>query len=388
MGSYRGLLYRIVITIIILSFNSIAISAGLLEFGNVKISPKLSAGETYSDNIFLSDKNKEEDYINEFSADIPADIAITPENIFSLRYKGVFKSSNNFDNFKEDEHTGELSWFLVAPAGSSINVSAETLDSSIQPYSEQGRHKSYIRNEFSTNINLMVWDLSEFDIKYIYRSREFDSKIDEIDNYDFNSINLQYVNSFFYQFPLLLECRFSTTDNTDPSGSLSTDSKSYSVLIGGRWKPETQLSGTLRVGWLKEDFEELQNYQGVAIDTDLSYRLTEITRLQLTANRDVKRSTRAERETKNYYISTFGGISSISNFSDTLYLTLFYEYKKNNYKGVDREDKKYQTGLRLKYSLGKTLSFFSTYRHRRTDSTLSTVEYKENRIKIGISLYI
>jgi polysaccharide biosynthesis protein VpsM len=367
-------------------------SADGVEWGRFRLIPKLSVAEEYSDNIFLTEKNEEDDYITQISPELTVDFAFAPGSILSLNYKGDFRFYSEFDNFREERHQGGLSWTGTTPKGSSLELGTKVQDSAFQPYSEEDRAKDFVKWDGFADTLFKLGAFTELGLRYDHTSRRFDKSRNAIDEYDRDGIT---VDIFFPKFPvtvLLLEYSFFHQDNNDLD-NLSTDMDTHTVFVGARWEPTAKLSGELKVGYTQTDLEEVNDFSGFATDTDLTYRFSDITTFKLSANRMLSRSTRADRETGSYVVSTGGTLSATYHRWDPLTVTLDFSYTKNDYrqKGLleeDREDDLFRAGLRTKYFLTDWLSISLSYKYRRNDSDFETVDYKENRVQAGLSLSI
>jgi len=361
-----------------------------VEWGRLRLAPKLSVAEQYSDNVFLTEKDEQDEYITTISPQLSVGLALATRNIFSLSYGGDFRFYSEFDNLRKDHHQGGLSWTCTMPGGSEFAVGAEVQDSSIQPYSGEGRHKDFVKQDAFADALLKLGAFIEVGLRYDHTSRRFDSSLDEIDEFDRDGVA---VDIFFKHSPataLLLEYSYYYQDNNDLDGP-STDMDTHTVFVGARWDLTARLSGTLKVGCTQTDFEEVSDFSGFATDTDLLYRFSDITTFKLSAYRRVVRSTRAGRESGNYFVSSGGSLSAMYNGWDTLGITLDFSYKNDDFQqqdARDRKDNRFQAGLETKYSMQDRLSFLLRYQHTRNDSNFATVDYTENRVEARFSLFI
>ena len=89
-----------------------------ITWNRVRLSPRVSTSERYTNNAFLSPGDKKEEFITTISPGITVDLALSTKNILSLRYDGDFKFYQNLDNFNKDRHRTRLVWKLAAPGGS------------------------------------------------------------------------------------------------------------------------------------------------------------------------------------------------------------------------------------------------------------------------------
>jgi len=376
--------------IMIFLWCNIGFSAEGLEWGRFRLTPKFSMAEQYSDNVFLTEKDEDHEYITKIMPEFTVDFAFAPRSILSLSYEGDFRFYSEYDNFREGHHLGGLSWKGETSKGSTFELGAEVQDSAFQPYSEQDRAKDFIKWDGFADTLLKLGAFTEVGFRYDHTTRRFDRSRNARDEFDRDGITLDI---YFPKFPvttLLLEYSFFHQNNND-LGEPSTDMDTHTVFVGARWEPTAKLSGTLKVGYTQTDLEEVNDFSGFATDTELTYRFSDITSFKLSANRILSRSTRAGRETGSYFVSTGGTLSATHHRWDPLKVTLELSYTNNDFRQQgpleeDREDDLFRAGLLAKYSITDWLSFSLSYKYRRNDSDFETVDYRENRVQAGFSL--
>lgn len=378
-------------TILIFLWCSTGFSAEGVEWGRLRLAPKLSVAERYSDNIFLTEQDPQNEYVTTISPELLVDFAISPSSILSMGYEGDFRFYSELDNFRKDHHQGGLSWTLTMPKGSKFAVGAKVQDSSIQPYSEEDRPKDFVKPEAFADILLKLWAFTDLGLRYDHTSRRFDSPLDEIDEFDRDTITLDILYKGFPLLPLLFEYSYYRQDNND-QGGLSTDMDTHTVFIGARWDPTARLSGTLKVGYTQTDFEEVTDFSGFATDTDLLYRFSTITTFKLSAYRRVIKSTWAGRETGDYFISSGGSLSATYRM-EPIAIMLGLSYTNNDFQQEaswyeDREDNYFSAGVQGKYLIREWLSFSLGYQYSQNDSNFATLDYIENRVEAEFSLFI
>ena len=361
-----------------------------MEWGRIRLTPKLTVAEEYSDNVFLTEKDEENEYITKISPELTVDFAFAPRSILSLNYNGDFRLYSEYDNFRDAHHQGGLSWKGTTPKGSTFELGTKVQDSAFQPYSEEDRAKDFVKWDGFADTLLKLGSFTELGLRYDHSSRRFDKSRNTIDEYDRDGITLDI---FFPKFPftaLLLEYSFFHQNNND-LGELSTDMDTHTVFVGAQWEPTAKLSGTLKVGYTQTDLEEVNDFSGFATDTELTYRFSDITSVKLSANRMLSRSTRAGRETGSYYVSTGGTLSATHHRWDPLTVTLDFSYTNYDFRQQgpleeDREDDLFRAGLSAEYLVTDWLSVDLSYKYRRNDSDFETVDYRENRVQAGFSL--
>jgi len=379
-----------VLTALMLLFFSISFQvrpAAALEWDRYRLTPGISITEAYTDNLFLTDEEKEDDYITRVSPELIFDVAIETGHYLSFSYKGDFEYYASFDNFRKDRHTGEVGWSMNRPVGHTFKAGIRGVDTSVQPFSAEDRQKSFTTWEAFLDLQYKVGNFSETGFRYDFTQRSFDDPRDESDDYDRHDLSLNFLYGYLSQFPLLLEYRLTLYDANDLDPP-STDFIAHAVLIGARWQPGARLSGALRVGYTITDFDGVSDFDGLMMDTDLGYALSEITTLKLSVTRLVQNRTAAQRETGNYFISTQGKLTAVFRYWESMPITAYIGYTKNEFEGENREDDLFEAGITARYRLKDGLSFSAQYQYRQNESDLDAVDYTENRIEVGFRLSI
>lgn len=361
-----------------------------IEWNRLRLRPKLSIAQGYSDNVFRTESDEKEEFITAISPDLAIDFAFAPRNILTLSYEGELRLHKNYDNFKKDHHLGSLTWNWTMPRDSTVELGANILDSAIQPFSEDGRAKDFVRWQAFGGGALKLKDFPELGLRYNHTSRNFDSSRDEQGDFDRDSVTLDMLYRRLPRLPLLLEYYFAKQDNNDPTGP-STDSITHRVLGGARWDPAEKLTGHLKLGYEYTDYKEVEDFSGFSTDTDLIYRFSEITTFKLRAYRWPVRSTRAARETGAYYILTGGSLTATHRRWHPLAIALDFTYRNKDFQQGEgpasgREDNLFKAGILGTFYLKETISFSLGYQYRRNDSNFDPVDYRENLFEFRFSI--
>jgi hypothetical protein len=372
-------------------FYSEGFSADGLKWGRFRLSPVLSLSEIYTDNIYLVQTGEQDDTITTISPTLSIDFALAPLHYITLKYEGNYRLYAESDNFKEDIHRFDLFWSLTTSKGSTFKLGGRANFDSIQPYSPEGRHKDFEEKEAYADILAAVGAFTDVGIRYSHLSRRFDDSIFSIDDFDMDKITLKILYKKFPVTSPLIEYTFYHYDGNDFLDR-STDMDTSIFLIGAQWEPTAKLSGYLKGGYYKSELENGDDSSGFAMDTNVTYRLTDPARISLTLFRRVVQSTRAARETGDYYVSTGGTVLITYLGLDPFTLTIDATYQNNEFEqelslpDEDRTDNYYRAGIHIKYSPRDWLSFGLGYSYRRNNTDFEPDEYRENRIQADVSL--
>jgi len=278
---------------------------------------------------------------------------------------------------------------LTTPKGSTFKLGGQANFDSIQPYSTRDTHKDFEENEAYADMLLSLAAFTDVGIRYGHLSRRFDDSIFNIDDFDRDTITLKVLYKKLPVTTPLIEYTFYHQNNNNLSKPFR-DMDTNIFLVGMQWEPAAKLSGYLKGGYYQTELKNGDNSSGLSIDTNVAYRLTEATRISLLLFRRVVQSTRAARETGDYYISTGGDFSASYRRWEPLTMTMNVSYQNNKFKqkillDENRTDNYYSAGINAKYSPRDWLSFGLTYQYRVNNTNFNAAEYRENRIQASVS---
>lgn len=353
-----------------------------LQMGRIKLSSKLKVETQYSDNIFRNNQNSKNEVIYTVVPQFFLDFAFVPGNTLTAQYKGDFRHYRHFDNFAKTHNFGKIQWQRLQPRGSRIELGSSIDDSSIQPYSEISQSKHYLEWQAYLDTLIKIGSLTESGLRLEVKSREFDDDLWSMDNYDRYGLSYHVAYRKFPFTSFIGEYNFYHQDNDNVDG-IFTDIDVHSVLFGPRWEPRGRLSGKLLGGYSWISLDNSTDSSGFSFNADLTYRFSGFTTFRLSAYRSYSSSTRADRETNIYNVST--GATFAADYSRWKPFRFFavLNFKNQEFEGDDvvfgkRTDNYYQAELRSNYSILKWLLLELKYQYKKKESKLNSVEYEEN----------
>jgi len=357
-----------------------------ITWNRIRLLPGLSIMEKYSDNIFLSNKKRQNDSVTIISPQLSLDFSISPDNYINISYNGNYNLYRKSDNFKKDIHKTDAFWKWITPKGSLLKIGGSINFDSIQPYSLQDDHKDFAEKRLFGETVFEVSAFIDMGIAYDRAVQRFRKSTYKSDDFDRDSAILRFFYKRLPDITVTTEYSYSCQNNKDIAGP-STDMDSHVVLIGAQWDPLKKLYGHIKSGYYMVNSKSDIRSSGFAMDTDIGYRLTDIILLKLVAYRRAVTSIRAARESGAYYISTGGGLKVSYTGLNALVVTVNTLYKNNQFKQFSsdtdskRKDNYFDVGLTVKYTVQKWFSFITNYHYRANNSTVDEEDYTENRIE-------
>ncbi len=376
---------------------------GGIELGSLKVYPSLSIKEEHTDNIFLESENKKDDWITTITPGILAELPFW-DHLLQLDYRADLIYYACHDENDTDDQLASVLLNFDFPVGLEVKCANEFISSSTPPDWEDDVRNDFYYNTASLEASYGISRIYKIQLKYTNESRDYESmpygpgpeykmKYDpELDNFTSNDVSA----AFFYQFSpltsLLLEYGFTHINNTD-KGLPSTDSDSRRFWVGLEWEATALVSGTIKGGYYKRDYDVPDDWSGFTILGDLTYRMTPFTTFMLGLLREAKETsvTAEEGAYGAYYISTGGRLSVSYLFPNQLLASAHISYTNDDYRekgyvGKKREDDRIGLGCGIDYAIEDWLGCGLSFGFMENDSNHEFEDYQENRVTAHITL--
>ena len=373
----------------------IAVATGEgIEWERLRLKSSLNINEVYSDNVYLKKENndRKDDFITKIAPKIAVDLAVAPKNYFTITYRGIYESYLESGNFKKDQHFRKLSFNSETAKGSHFIVGRSVEDTTIQPFSIFDQPKDYTLNEVYANILLVLRKKVEIGTDLSRSERNFIEFKNFDDNYMRDRINVHVLYNYFQAFPLLLQYSYIKQDNNDQN-NINSDFIARTIYVGARWQPENKLSGTFRIGYTITKFKEpgVDDFDGFAADTNLNYIYSPITAFRFIIEHGIQTPTRNLKEVGDFYEYTNLGLMVTHQKWEKIKLKLnfvcyFRSYKEILSQNTIRKDNHFSENIIVEYIFRKWIVFDLGFRHQQNNSDDNNEAYKENQIKIGLTI--
>jgi len=380
-----------------------------LVWESFRLKPQIALSEIYSDNIYLENDHKRDEYITVVSPKLALDFALAPQNYITASYEGEYRLYKNVTNLKKETHQLGIVWSWTTTKDSTIETGYKIRYDSIQPSSINSHTKDFKKQEAFLKTLFKLSTSTEAGFSFNYQDRNFRNNENKIDDFSSESLMIGVAQKILPLTSVLLEYSYSHQDNNDFSVM-----KTNAIFTGLRWEPTAKLSGSLKMGYSVTAFEEFNDKnnnnndsksKNLVFDTDLTYTLSEVTRLKLNAFRKVVKSTSSARENGEYFISQGGILSAIYQRWDPLTLSVLFSYynnafKKNGYKAIDddlineednykhRKDDLYISSFKADYVMGEGLTSSFIYQNKNNHSNVEQERYRENRFELKFTFKI
>jgi hypothetical protein len=151
-------------------------------------------------------------------------------------------------------------------------------------------------------------------------------------------------------------------------GFVDKNSHGYQVLAGANFELTNLVRGEVGLGYLQQNYKSsaFDDVSGLGARGQLEWFPSQLATVTLTGSRTVED---AEIVGASSYISTNFGAQLDYELRRNLILSATGAYGHDDYKGLDRTDKRYSAGLSATYYFRRGVGFTLAYNHTKQDSS-------------------
>jgi hypothetical protein len=403
---------------VLFSFWEAAFAQGNIHLGRVKISPKIEYKIQYNDNIYLDDKDEEDDFIHIVTPGISLDYdGGTPGNYFSMGYEVDLATYTDDDDNNYQKHTPFLNFGIKTPAGFYLKFNERYINTA-DPY-ETDQEILRATNDFREGQKTHRWNnTADITVGYEFNRYALEGKYknfiikyeDDYDNWE-DRIDDVYGMAFYVKITpkmsLLAEYRRTDAEydkqndgNALLYGVKRDDGKTWAdfpntsedyvlndYLIGVRFEPGGKILGSAKMGYGQKDFDnefdpEGNHYEDQdtwIVDTRVNYMPTKRTNVGLYFTRSFKGTPDNDAPS---YIDTSVGFKLKQGLGQKLDFKFGLDWTNIDYQDEyeGRENKyfnKYQANIGLDYHIQKWLTAGFSYAYKTKHASHESYEYDE-----------
>jgi hypothetical protein len=396
--------------------------------------PRISVGEEYTDNVFLTDTSKEDDFITTISPSFTAEIMGKTSGA-EISYDPSYAMYNTYDDNNHWRHLARFKGWSNITKNTSLNVRdrylytedpirdpdialIRTEDPEIPVDSTIRRSlRIYDTNFASIALNHRFGEEDSFRLGYVNRFRnDKDPRYDdsrgnipsigvtywflpqwgfgadasytkaEVENQpdrDILSGNVNLIRMFTKRFKGYI--RYAHTNVDYKEGDLEAkDDQTYNPSVGFNYLIDKDISCLFNIGYFYNDFDLRDDVSGTTVDLRLIKTL-ERGSLNLSAlggyDYDLF-------DSENLNFNQFYEVGGSARYQLYRHISgnIFASYRNNDYKDFDREDNITRAGVGLSMQALPWMSLGLNYTYRNVDSTIETENYDVNRVFFRITL--
>ena len=164
-------------------------------------------------------------------------------------------------------------------------------------------------------------------------------------------------------------------------------SDGYVVGVGANFDVSEAMRGDVQLGYMKQSYDQaaFADIDGFSAAGRLEWFPTQLTTLGLNGSRSIEEST---ANGSQGYISNNIGASIDHELLRNVLLSATYSHGKDDYRGVDREDKRDNFSATATYLLNRRVGLFLTYNYLKQDSSGAAkgASFKDNKLIASVAL--
>lgn len=166
------------------------------------------------------------------------------------------------------------------------------------------------------------------------------------------------------------------------------DSKGVSALVGANFELATLIRGEIGVGYIEQRYKDsaFPDYSGLGARAQVEWFPTQLTTVTVTGSRSVEDAALAGASS---YLSTDFGLEVDHELLRNLILSANGTFGDDNYRGIDRTDKRIGLGLSASYLMNRHVGLKLAYNHFKNSSSGADVaeEFRHYTVdRVGLTL--
>lgn len=173
-------------------------------------------------------------------------------------------------------------------------------------------------------------------------------------------------------------------------GAQGVNSDGYELTVGASFDITHLLRGEAQVGYLQQNFDAAplsgvpaKTVSGPAFHGKIEWFPSQLTTVTFTGDREIEDFTIIGASGT---LGTGGGVEVDHELLRNLILTAKTAYNEYEYVGADRTDKAWTAGFEGNYLLNRHVGLNVSYRYMNQTSTVSNLNFNDNRVGVGLTL--
>ena len=365
-----------------------------LRISGFVLSPSISVGTSFNDNIFATQNDEKSDLVTTIS---PAVLIASDWNQHSLRLSGEGTLTRYATNDVEDHETFNLT------ADGRLDVYKDMNVSGALGYQLGSEERGSVDDAGGLNpteftIGTLAgdifnkWNRLSARAGGRYQAYDFDdvaTTTGSINNDDRDraeyvlDARIGYeIQSEYEAFVQLIWTMVDYESALDDNG-LNRDSDGYEIRVGTRIDLTGLLFGDVFIGYVNRDYDDaaLRTVDKVVGGVDLTWNITPLTTIKGGFGRQISETTLA---TASGSISTKLQASVDHELLRNVIISAVTSVSTDDFEGSTREDDNLRAGIGAKYLLNRNFSILLNYDHLKRDSNASGADYTSNNVFLRV----
>lgn len=384
------------------------------------IHPFLLFEEKYTDNLYLTDSDKDEEFITTVSPGLWFALPGNREKLLEIGLSTSSPGGLNLSRIKPETTRRTQGYLLYAPEfvfysdhtgdnstnhraegmfqyNFNMGLSIDVIDqfNSRHEINDNGIYEGLDKYKDNLFDLIMVYETSEkfkFRFDYSNYDLEYDGSDNEYRNRNDNSFSVYAFYQVKPKTSVFVEYEFSDIEFDTYTDSDSVENRFYT---GVEWDVTSKTTGRIKVGYIFKDFDsgDVDDQDGFSFEIQTQHNFNPKRGFRLTGFRRFNESTMVDAST---YIATGVSAAWLQRFTEKWSGTLAVGITNEQYKGEstfegvtdEREDDIFSVVPALRYEFRDWMTFDLGYAFAQRNSSFSTFDYNENTIFFRVDLSI
>lgn len=173
----------------------------------------------------------------------------------------------------------------------------------------------------------------------------------------------------------------------DLSGPTERSSDGYVLAAGANLEVSELMRGDVQVGYMKQSYDRAiyKDISGFSALGHLEWFPTQLTTVGVNGSRSIEESSAPGSAG---FISNNVGASIDHELLRNVLLSATYNHSKDNYRGVDRDDKRENFSATATYLMNRRVGLFLTYNHltQTSSGAAKASSFKDNKVVASVAL--
>jgi hypothetical protein len=362
---------------------------GSIRLGPFNITPYVVTRGSYTDNVFLTKRDKKADFYYSVVPGIKFRIRPIGRHGFYLDYEADYARYDTYDNADYFVQSANAALDLDLPKGFRLKLGDKITSGADPPDFEADRTHPYLYNRARIEASYTFFDRFGLGVQYAHQLKDYKHRTDQIDNFDTNTVGGFLSLRILARTSLLLEYTYSATDYRE----FRTTENNYSNRInaGITWDITPKTRGAVRGGYIvRQYYVRNRTDDAVYVSADISHEITSRTIFTLRALRNVFDTSKADDNLRfsSSYVSNqvSAGLShTYRKFTgniggDYIYDRYLYDDLIPGAPGKKRRDHVWRGWAGIDYQMQRWIKLGIKYRYTDLDSNFDSQDYIENLI--------
>ncbi|BCS95604.1 hypothetical protein DSLASN_12360 [Desulfoluna limicola] len=372
------------------------------------VHPFIKVDGEYTDNLFATNGNEEEDYVSYVSpgfwlalpgsdtevinlatmSSAPGGMAQTRFQAEDMgRFQTYLKYAPTFENYADFDERDFTSHQFDAYAAFNLagGLSFELMDQykdNRDGVEEETDSAEYTNNLVGLTTSYAITDKMKARVDVGYYDVNYDSKNPEKDRED-----TSVTGYLFFEVRPKTNLFGEVTHVDIDYDSVDRDSEEIKAYGGVTYNATDRIDAMLKVGMMRKDIDAIdQTDDTISMEGSLSYDLTARVNLSATANRLNKETTTGN---SRYVTETGTSLTGSYLLTDRVSTSLMLSFRDEEYDGIDRDDTTVTASPQVSYTFNN--NFFASLSYSYTDRDVDgndvtdSSAYTENSVMVSVT---